>query len=188
MQKLIKLKMLHSAAILIVTGIFLLLFMSCKNTTTPEEDDYVEAKVIITNECGTAVDVSMDGIYQFSLDNGVIETIERVIQGTHTFEAHVEGTETLISSETYDIEDGFDYYWTVEPPSTITITNAYGEDLQIYVNGAYQGDIGDTETESITQVPFGSYNLEAVDSNSNIVASVIITVSEVKEYFWTITP
>ena len=87
MQKLIKLKMLHNAAILIVTGIFLLLFMSCKNTTTPDED-YEEAKVIVTNECGTAVDVSMDGIYQFSLDNGVSETIERVIQGTHTFEAH----------------------------------------------------------------------------------------------------
>jgi len=187
MQKLITLKMLHNAAILIVTGIFLLLFMSCKNTTTPDED-YEEAKVIVTNECGTAVDVSMDGIYQFSLDNGVSETIERVIQGTHTFEAHVVGTETLISSETYDIEDGFDYYWTVDPPSTITITNAYGEDLQIYVNGAYQGDIGDTETESIPQVPFGSYNLEALNSASTIVDAVIINVSEVKEYFWTITP
>lgn len=186
MSKLIKLKILHNAAILTVTGIFLLLFMSCNNSTTPE-DEAVEANVTVTNECGVAVDVSMDAIFQFSLDNGASTTIERVLQGTHTFEAHIVGTDTLISSETYDIEDGFDYYWTVDPPSTITITNAYGEDLAIYVNGNYQGDIGDTQTQSITEVPFGTYNLEAVNSNSVIVASVIITVSEVKEYFWTIS-
>ena len=186
MPKLINLKILHNATILTVTVIFLLLFMSCNNTTTPE-DEVVEANVTVTNECGVSVDVSMDGIFQFSLNNGTSEAIEGIEQGSHIFEAHIAGTETLISSETYDIKDGFDYYWTVDPPSTITITNAYGEDLQIYVNGAYLGDLGDTQTQSITQVPFGSYNLEAVNSNSVIVASVIITVSEVKEYFWTIS-
>ncbi|MGB6340787.1 MAG: hypothetical protein WBF32_13525, partial [Candidatus Aminicenantaceae bacterium] len=148
MPKLIKLKILHNATILTVTGIFLLLFMSCNNTTTPE-DEVVEANVTVTNECGVSVDVSMDGIFQFSLNNGTSEAIEGIEQGSHTFEAHIAGTETLISSETYDIKDGFDYYWTVDPPSTITITNAYGEDLQIYVNGAYLGDLGDTQTQSI---------------------------------------
>ena len=186
MSKLIKLKILHNAAILTVTGIFLLLFISCKNTTTPE-NEVEKANVTITNECGVSADVSIDGLFQFSLNNETSETIEGIEQGSYTFEAHITGTETLISSETYEIEDGFDYYWTVDPPSTIPITNAYGEDLQIYVNGVYLGDLGDTQTQSITQVPFGSYNLEAVDSNSVIVASVIITVSEVKEYFWTIS-
>lgn len=44
-----------------------------------------------------------------------------------------------------------------------------GEELAIYENGAYQGDIGDAETDSITEVLFRNYNLEAVDKNSNTV-------------------
>jgi hypothetical protein len=95
MSKLIKLKKIRTAAILTVTGILLLCLMSCKNSTTPE-NDYVEANVIVTNECGLGADVHLDGNFQFSLDNGNNATIERVVQGTHTFEAYVTGTETLI--------------------------------------------------------------------------------------------
>ncbi len=186
MSKLIKMKRIRNAAILTVTGILLLCLMNCNNSTTPE-NDYVEANVIVINECGLAADVHLDGIFQFSLDNGNNGTIERVVQGTHTFEAYVTGTETLVSSETYEIADGNDYYWTIDGPSTITITNGYGQALQIYVDGVYLGDIGDTETQSITKVSFGVYTLEAIDSNSIIVASTIIEVNEVKEYFWTIS-
>ncbi len=68
------------------------------------------------------------------------------------------------------------------------MTNKYGETLQIYESGEYLGVIEDDEAVTISEVPFGSFYFEATAVNSTtVVASTTVTVTEIKEYTWTIT-
>jgi hypothetical protein len=76
----------------------------------------------------------------------------------------------------------------VEGPSSITVTNKYGETLQIFADGILMGDLADTLSETITKVTIGEHTLTAVKkSDSTQVAETTIIVNEVKEYSWVIT-
>lgn len=69
--------------IAVCLGIFLLASSGCKNTTTPDE----KPRITVRNNSGIAVDIYMDGAYQFYLEYKEYYYIENVAAGTHTLEA-----------------------------------------------------------------------------------------------------
>jgi hypothetical protein len=173
----------QTAGIVILLCMLFLPFMSCK---TSDED--LSATIYVNNQCGKALDIFMDGNFQFLLEYELSATIESIAFGLHQFEAKIAGTDTQVSSVEVEITSGGEYDWTIQGPSTITITNAYGETLQIYMNGSYLGDIEDTADQTIGSVTFGEHSLEAMKEIDNeTAASITIDVTEIKEYFWIIT-
>jgi hypothetical protein len=161
-------------------------FFGCKNTTGPGS---FEINMIAYNSSGVAVDIYLDGDFRISIESGLNGTITGVSSGAHLLDVKQKGTEVLIVSLQVEITENNDYTWIIEGPSSIKITNNYGETLQIYSGNTHMGDLGDQETQTITEVPFGEHVLTAVKLSDQVVAGVItITVTEVKEYAWVITP
>ena len=177
----------QTAGIFILSGIILLAFANCKSPNSP--DDTFEAHITIENDCGATLDIFLNGILIFSLDQGLNGTIEDQSQGTHSLEAKLTGTEVLVASETFEIITRGNYTWTVEGPASIVVNNEYGETLQIFGNGALLGDIDDKNNVTITNVRYGKYIFEASKlSDNTLVATTTIDVTEIKEYTWTISP
>lgn len=167
-------------------GIFLLVSSGCKNTTTPDGNE--KPMITVRNDCGIAVDIYMDGVYQFYLENKEYYYIENVTPGTHTLEAKKKGTETLLKSLSAEISATSNYTWTIKSAAGVTITNNYGETLSLYGDGTYQDDIQDQGNTSIVQIPYGEHLFEAKRPNeSQVVASTRIEILQDKQYTWTIT-
>jgi len=167
-------------------GIFLFSFMSCKSPSSPEEN--LTTTVTVNNVSGMTVDVFMDGTFKVSINNENSGDIENVTAGSHLFDAKKTGTEMLVFSATMDIDPGYNYTLVIEGPSTVTVTNNYGETLQLTVDGTSWTDLDDQSKATLNKVPFGVHNLVAAKkSDSTIVASTSIDVEEVKDYGWTIT-
>jgi hypothetical protein len=175
----------RAAGIAVLLGIVVFSFMSCKS---PSSEENVTTTVTINNISGTAVDVLMDGTFQVSIENEYSANIENVAAGSHLFDAKKKGTEMLVFSATMDIDPNYNYTLIVEGPSTITVTNNYGETLQITVDGTSWTDIDNESYATLSKVPFGVHNLVAAKkSDGTEVKSTTIDVEEVKEYSWTIT-
>jgi hypothetical protein len=167
-------------------GIFLLASSGCKNTTTPDGDE--KPTITVRNDCGLAVDIYMDGVYQFFLENKEYYYIENVTLGTHELEAKKKGTETLLKSESAEISENTDYTWTISSTASVMITNNYGETLSLYGDGTYRTDIGNQSSVSITNIPYGEHLFEAKRPNeSQVLASTHIEVLGDNGYTWTIT-
>jgi hypothetical protein len=167
-------------------GILLSALSGCKNSTTPDEPE--EARILVRNNCGIAVDIYMDAVYQFFLEDKEYYYIENLTLGTHALQAKKKGTDTVLKSISAEITEKKDYTWTINSLAVITITNKYGETLSIYGDGTYQTDIDDQGTATIQSMPYGEHLFEAKrPSQTEVLASTSFEVLEDKEYTWTIT-
>jgi hypothetical protein len=170
----------------ITLGLVFFPLAGCKNSTTP---DSFEINIVAHNESGAAVDIFVDGVFRISVEAGSEGSISKVSNGSHQLVVKQQGTEILFTSQQIDITDKSDYAWVIYGPSSIKITNNYGETLQIYSGDAYMGDLIDQDTQSVSEVPFGDHLLSATRlSDMKVAAFVVITVNEVKEYTWIINP
>ncbi len=172
-------------ATIVLLGIFLLTSIGCKN---PEGlDAESTANIYVSNECGVAIDVFMDGNFQFSVEFLYYEIIKDVTQGVHSVAANKKDTEDLVDSESVDVITSGDYWVTILSPASIKVTNEYGQNLDIYMNGDYQGELEDQDSQIFSNMPYGEHLFEAAKTIDNtFVESVIIEVIENKEYTWTI--
>jgi hypothetical protein len=174
---------IYFPGIVILLGIFLCSLISCKTS-----DEVFDVNILVYNESGTTIDVYLDAVLKGAIDTGNFGTLFGVTRGTHTLEAKGYRSDILFTSLTFDIVENKDYEWLVEGPSSITVTNKYGETLQIFADGILMGDLTDTLSETITKVTIGEHTLTAAKkSDSTKVAETTIIVNEVKEYSWVIT-
>lgn len=186
MKKPIEQMKAHSIGVAVCLGILLAAVSGCKNTTTPDETE--SPRIIVRNNCGIAVDIFMDGVYQFFLEQKEYYYIENVTLATHQLVAKKRGTETVLKSVSIAITENQDYTWTISSLAVVTITNKYGETLSLYGDGTYQTDLADQATATIQTVPYGEHLFEAKRPNeSQVLASTRIEVLEDKQYTWTIT-
>ena len=180
-------RMMHKIGILaVVTCLFLLSSWSCKSPESSE--DIREANIIVINTSGTTVDIYLDGVFRFSVNNDASATLEKITLGVHQFQAKLKDSAVVVQEVEFDLDQSGDYEWTILGPSQLTISNSYGETLQISANGEYVGDIADASDITINNVPFGTFLLVATkQSDGSVVASLSIVIDEIKEYFWTIS-
>lgn len=177
-------KMRSVTGILIILGIVMLSLIDCKSPETSEE---VVASIYVSNECGLAIDVYMDGAFKFTLEFLYYEIIENVSSGTYEIVAKKEGTDEVIVTEIVTITTSSEAWVSILYSASINVVNQYGEALNIYTNGNLQGELGDGENQVFTKVPYGEQVIEAAKASDNsFVASVTINVVEEKEYTWTI--
>ncbi len=167
--------------------VFLLIFSgaACKSPTSPDGEG--EADIVVTNDYGEALDVSMDGSYRFTI--GFKETIEidNVTEEIHLLEARLKGTATLVDSEEIEVENLSDYTWTIDNPPDINVINQSGLSLRISLDGVVQFDLNDEENRWIIDVPFGERFLKATRlADGREVASITLKVEENADYSWTI--
>jgi hypothetical protein len=166
-----------------LVGISLIASFNCKS---PEEESL--AQIDVSNECGVAIDVFMDGVFQFALDYLGVDTIPDVTLGIHDFMATKKDTDFVVVSESFDIYSGGDLVWTITSPATIKVTNASGQTVSIYANAEYQVDLDDQENITFEDVLYGEYQFDAVRTiDSRLVDSKYINVVENKEYIWLIS-
>ncbi len=70
----------------------------------------------------------------------------------------------------------------------ITITNNYGETIDIYGDGSLQGSTADQLTSTLERVPYGEHLLEATKSGeTDVIASITLDITENIQYTWTVT-
>jgi len=166
----------------------LLGFLLCASTDCKSPEEESLASIDVSNECGVAIDVFMDGVFQFALDYLDYDTIENVTLGMHNFIAKKKDTEFVVVSEAFDIYTGGELLWTIKSPATIKVTNAYGQTVSIYANAEYQLDLEDQESTTFEDVLYGEYQFDALRTIDNgLVDSKYINVVENKEYVWLIS-
>jgi TRAP-type mannitol/chloroaromatic compound transport system substrate-binding protein len=174
--------------ILCVLAVLAAVWVSCKSTTstTSTTTTTTVARILVTNTYGQTLDIYMDGTFQFTLTNKNGGTITNVSIATHTMEAKIGGTTTVIDTTTVDVTSLIDYTYTIDRPD-INVTNGWGETLKIYMDNVYQFTIVDQENRYIIQVTLQSHFLKATRaSNDTEVASTTLNVTQNKKYSWTI--
>lgn len=171
--------------IIVFLSTFLFALIGCKNPEGPNSG--AKANIFVSNECGVAIDVFMDGNFQFSIEFSYYEVIQNVPQGVHNFVAKKKDTEDLIASDSVNVNTSGDYWVTILSPASLKVINEYGQTLNIYTDGSYQGELEDQESQVFTNMPYGEHILEAAKTADNtLVESITIEVIENKEYTWTI--
>jgi hypothetical protein len=158
--------------------------ISCKSPESPEE---ITASVYVSNECGIAIDVFMDGVHQFSVEFLYYNVIQDLPAGAYEIVAKEKDAEDVLHTEIVDIDASGDYWVNVLYDASLKIINEYGETLNIYTNGSLQGELENGKSQVFTNVPYGDHSLEASKASDNtLVASTVMSVVEEKEYTWTI--
>jgi hypothetical protein len=177
-------KKLLNSCIIILIGVFVFSMIDCKSPESPED---VKADIFVSNECGLAIDIYANGIYQFSLEFLIYEVIENVSSGVYEIVAKKKDTAEEIATETVDVSASEDYWVSILSAASLNIINNYGETLNIYTNGSLQGELSDRENQVFTNVPYGEHVLAASKvSDNTLVAATTVNVVEEKEYTWTI--
>lgn len=177
-----KRKKLFAAVSLILSVIFACSITSCKS---PIDD--IKANISVSNEYGLEIDVYMDGIFQFSLEFLNLATIEDVLEGVHEIVAKKKGTGEVITTEIVNVTAFGEIWVSILSAASIKVANRYGEALNIYTNGSFQGELGDELNQIFPNAPYGEHVLEASKASDNtLVASTVIDIIEEKEYTWTI--
>ncbi len=185
--------LIFSIGILVVMGILVFSLINCESIFGPsseettEEDEEGEARIIVYNNYGEALNIYMDGEFQFLLGHKGNEKIRNVSLNEHTLEAKKPNANTTIDSETIDVTSYTDYTWTIDDAPDINVSNQYGKTLKIYMDDTYQFDLVDEEDRWIIDVAFGEHFLKAVKAaDGKEVASTTIDVEENKDYSWVI--
>ncbi len=159
--------------------------MNCKSPTAPEED--VQPYITVRNGSGIALDIYMDGAFQFFLENNEYYYIENVAPGTHLLEAKRKDTDILVKSRTVETTADSRYTWTITSAASLRVTNNYGETLDLYGDGTFQSEIGDQAEVIAANIPYGEHLLEAKkQGGTTVVASTTIDVIEDVQYTWVI--
>lgn len=140
----------------------------------------------VSNECGVAIDVYMNGIFQFFLEYGFIKTVQDVEWGTYTFEARRNSTGELVSSEDLSVRVNEILKWRVWTSAEIMVANNYGEQLRIFGDNVYVGDLENLAISFMEHVPYGDRKLEARLSDDTVVVSTTISIQENITYEWKI--
>jgi hypothetical protein len=165
--------------IVLVACAFILGIISCKA-------DPPLSNITVSNECGLAIDVFMDGIFQFYLEYGFMKTIKEVEWGIYQLEARRNSTGELVASSELSVRVNENFKWRVWSSANIKITNNYGEKLSIYGDNVYVGDLEDQTSSYMEHVPYGDRKLEAKRSDDTVVVSTTVSVLENILYEWTI--
>jgi len=175
-----------------LAGIFILLAFSlpgCKSSTetdTNTDTTTYQARILVTNTYGQTLEIFMDGVSQFTLNNGDDERISNVSIATHKMEARIPGG-ALIDTTEIDVTQQTDYSYTIDRPD-INVVNSWGESLKIYFDDVYQFTLADDENRWLIAVPLASHFLKATRvSDNSEVASITINVTQNKDYSWTIS-
>lgn len=178
-------KRLLAIGIIVLLGIFVCSTISCKSPENPDAE--IIANIFVSNECGLAIDIYLEGVYQFSLEFLYYDVIENVSGGVYDVVAKIKDTEEVYATHIVNVTESKDVWVTFLYNASIKVINEYGEALNIYTNGSLQGELGDGESQVFTNVPYGDHMIEASTASDNtLVASVTISVVEEKEYTWTI--
>lgn len=186
MAELKKRKKIPHAGIILWLSIFLLAPISCKNTTSPE-NEISEIKITVINECGVAVDIYVDKNFQFTVEYLESKTIRNLSLGDYEFEAKKKGTDIQLAFLSVELTEIVDFVWTLQSEASFHITNEYGETLNIYGDDNLLNEIISPSTLIIENVPYGVHLFEAKKvSDGTIVDSISIDFAEIKAYFWTI--
>lgn len=177
----------------LLLGVLAFSLVSCDSLFGPSEEEEEEeeegeiARIIISNLYGEALDIYMDGTFQFLLENEDEEKIRDVSHEEHLLEAKRQGTNELVDSEEIDVVSDVDYSWTIDDHPDINVTNSYGETLKIYMDGNYQFDLVDEENRWIIDVAFGERFLKALRaSDDKEIASTTIDIEKNQDYSWVI--
>ena len=187
MAKSNKQKRMPYAGIIIWLGIFILASISCKSPTGPD-DVTTESDITVINDCGVALDIYMDGNFQFSIEFEDQRTIRNLSLGLYEFEAKKKGTEIEIMSLSVEFLKANDYEWTIQSAASLHISNEYGETLSIFRDGNFVIDVDSPGILILQNILLGERLIEAKrPGDSAVVASIIIDISENKSYFWTIS-
>lgn len=179
------LKIFLYSVIIALMGFFIYTSGSCKSNTTPE---ITEASITITNKCGIQVDIFINDVWKVTMVHLQSSTLSIPELGVYEFEARKAGTDTVVASDTANINAYSNYTWTVMTSASISITNNYGESIDVYGDGTYQGTIEDQQSASIDRIPYGQHLMEATkQGDANIIASITLDITENKTYTWTVT-
>lgn len=169
----------------VLVSILILSGTACKSPTSPDAEG--EADIVITNNYGETLDVSMDGAFRFTIGFKETREIDNVTEEVHLLEARLPGTDTLVDSEEIEVENLSDYAWTIDNPPDINVTNQSGLSLRISLDGVVQFDLNDEENRWIMDVPYGERFLMAIRlADGSGYASITIKVDENTDYAWTI--
>lgn len=169
-----------------LTMLLAAVLVQCKSPTSP--DGKGEADIVVTNEYGKPVDVYMDGDLMFRIHHKYSIEIDDVTREDHDFEAYDPDTKALIDSGTVEVREKKKYAWVINGPPGIKVTNNYGQEVQIFMDGQYQFNLVNKEDRWIMDVPFGERYLKALlADDGREVASITIKVKEYTDYYWTIT-
>ncbi|MGB7296846.1 MAG: hypothetical protein WBC70_14770 [Candidatus Aminicenantales bacterium] len=180
-----RLKSAPSLGAIICLAFLSLALINCNNPTGADED--TEPYITIRNSCGIALDIYMDGTFQFYLENNEYYHIENVTLGTHLLEAKRKDTDILVKSQTAEIQGNYSYTWTISSNAALKITNNYGETLDIYGDGEYQSDLADQSDAVFPSIPYGEHLIEAkITGGTTVVASLTIEIIEDITYTWVI--
>jgi hypothetical protein len=182
------------AAIAILVGILVLTLAGCESIFGPgsdasssDESDDEEARIIVTNNYEETLDIYMDGVLQFTLDDGESDKIRDVTLDEHELQAKLVGTSTVVDEETFDVTSYTDYAWTIDDSPDIDVINNYGVALKIYMDGDYKFEIVNEEDRWIMNVSFGEHFLKALKvSDDKEVASTTLNIQYNRDYTWTI--
>jgi len=163
---------------------FALLYSSCGLF----KKEHLQARIRVNNICGATVDIYIDGAFQISVANNSDGGIEDVELGTYQLEAIKSGSDIVVFSSTLEIDFEREYIWVIEGQAGFVITNQTGETVRLYVDNVAGSQITNTNTHTITEVPFGEHVLEARELNSDtVLATTTITVDLIQVYNWIIT-
>lgn len=186
MLRLKKQKSLCTGGMVALVGILCAALLSCKSPSGPDEN--LSAEINIFNTCGAAVDIYVNEVFKTALENDSDTTIKVVNEGIYQLGAIKTGSEIVVSVGQAQVYLGGSYTWDINGPSSIIVTNSYGETLQIHVNGTYLGDLDTSYSEEVTNVTFGEHTLEAKKpSTGEVAASITFEVNDAADYFWEIT-
>jgi hypothetical protein len=177
-------KKFWATGIILLLSIFVCSMTGCKS---PDSPDVIRANISVSNECGLAIDVYMDGSYQFTLEFLEYATIQSVAEGVYEIVAKKKDTGEVITTEIVNVNAFGEIWVSILSAASIKIINQYGETLNIYTNGSLQGELVDDYFQVFYNVPYGEHVLEASKTSDNtLVASITISVVEEKEYTWTV--
>ena len=183
---------LFGLGILVLIGILVFALAGCESIFGPKSEtedtsDDEEARIIVTNYSPKTLDIYMDGVFQFTLEDEDSDKIRNVTLDEHDLEAKLTGTSTVVDDETVDVTAYQDYTWNIDDAPDINVTNNYGVALKIYMDGNYQFDIADEEDRWIMNVSFGEHFLKALKaSDDKEIASTTLVIEANKDYIWTI--
>ena len=175
------------AGIIICLGIIILASISCKSPAGPD-DVTTESDITVINDCGVALDIYMDGNFQFSIEFEDQKTIRNLSLGLYEFEAKKKGTEIVIMSLSVEFLEANDYEWTIQSAASLHMSNEYGETLSIFVDGNFVDDVDSPGVLILQYILLGEHLIEAKrPGDSAVAASITIDIYENKSYYWTIS-
>lgn len=174
--------------VFVLVGVISLITPGCKSPESPDSGGSVTvATVTVTNEYGEALDIYLDGIFQFVLAHEEDNEIEDISLDAHRLEAKKVGIDQVVDWYDFEITAAGDYFWIVDDPSDINVVNSSGVTLKIYMNEQYQFDLADEENRWILDVSRGEYLMRADKAeDGSEYASNTIVVTQNKNYTWEI--